>query len=59
LVWLSCSVSKLRTTIVSISKHAAKLGLKEEEMIQTLDKRIRDIYFGSAALLAVAVLSIG
>jgi hypothetical protein len=59
LVWLSCSVSKLRTTIVSISKHAAKLGLKEEEMIQKLDKRIKDIYFGSAALLAVAVLSIG
>lgn len=59
LVWLSCSVSKLRATIVSISKHAAKLGLKEEEMIQKLDKRIKDIYFGSAALLAVAVLSIG
>jgi hypothetical protein len=28
-------------------------------MIQKLDKRIKDIYFGSAALLAVAVLSIG
>ncbi|CAJ2633183.1 unnamed protein product [Trifolium pratense] len=59
LVWLSWSVSKLRATIVSISRHAAKLGWKEEEMIQKLDKRIRDIYFGSAALLALAVLSIG
>lgn len=58
LVWLSWAVSKLRATIVSISKNAGKLGLKEEEMVQKLDKRIRDIYFGSAALLAVAVLSI-
>ncbi|MCI00143.1 hypothetical protein A2U01_0021160, partial [Trifolium medium] len=58
-VLLSVILSKLRATIVSISRHAAKLGWKEEEMIQKLDKRIRDIYFGSAALLAVAVLSIG
>lgn len=58
-IWVSWAVSKLRTTIVSISKSAGKLGLKEEEMIQKLDKSIRDIYFSSAALLAVAVLSIG
>lgn len=58
LVWLSWAVSKLRATIFSISKNTGKSGLKEEVMIQKLDKRIRDIYFGSAALLAVAVLSI-
>ncbi|CAK8543401.1 unnamed protein product [Lathyrus sativus] len=58
LVWLSWAVSKLRATIYSISKNAGKSGLKEEVMIQKLDKRIRDIYFGSAALLVVAVLSL-
>ncbi|KAK7285400.1 hypothetical protein RJT34_20170 [Clitoria ternatea] len=56
LVWLSWAVNKLRTTIVNMSKNAGKLGLKEEEMIQKLDKGIRDIYVSAAALLAVAVL---
>lgn len=62
LVWLSWSVNKLRDTIVGINKNAGKLGLKEslglkdEEIIRKLDKNIRDIYFRSAALLAVAVL---
>lgn len=59
LVWLSWAVSKLKATIVFISKNAGKMNLKEEEMIQKLDKSIRDIYFGSAAVLAVAVLSLG
>ncbi|KAK7336719.1 hypothetical protein VNO77_17265 [Canavalia gladiata] len=56
LVWLSWGVNKLRATIVSIGKNAGKLGLKEEEMMQKLDKSIRDIYYSVAALLAVVVL---
>lgn len=56
LVWLSWAVNKLRATVVSISKNGGKLGLKEERMVQKLDKSIRDIYFSAAALLAVVVL---
>jgi len=56
LVWLSGAVNKLRATIVNISKNAGKLGLKEEEMLQKLDRSIRDIYYTAAALLAVVVL---
>ena len=56
LVWLSWVVNKLRATIVSISKNAGKLGSKEEDMIQKLDKSMREIYWSTAALLAVAVL---
>ncbi|XP_028762216.1 uncharacterized protein LOC114720731 isoform X1 [Neltuma alba] len=64
LVWLSWAVNKLRDTIIGISKNTGRLGLKEssnlkdQEIIQKLDKNIRDIYFRSAALLAVAVLSV-
>lgn len=63
LVWLSWAVNKLRDTVVGISKNTGKSGLKDssnskdEEIIQKLDKNIRDIYFRSAASLAVAVLS--
>ncbi|XP_020212505.1 uncharacterized protein LOC109797029 isoform X1 [Cajanus cajan] len=56
MVWLSGAVHKLRATIVSLSKNAGKLALKEEEMMQKLDKSIRDIYYTAAALLAVVVL---
>ncbi|XP_027349977.1 uncharacterized protein LOC113861385 isoform X6 [Abrus precatorius] len=50
------AVNKLRATVVSISKNAGKLGLKEEKMMQKLDKSLRDIYYSAAALLAVVVL---
>ncbi|KAK7378325.1 hypothetical protein VNO80_03764 [Phaseolus coccineus] len=56
LVWLSGAVNKLRVTIVSISKNAGKLGLKEEKMMQKLDKSITDIYYTAATLLALVVL---
>lgn len=56
LVWLSWAVVKLRATITSISKNAGKLSFKDEDMIQKLDRSIRDIYFSAAALLAVAAL---
>lgn len=56
LVWLSWAVNKLRATIVSISRNAGKLALKEEEMMQKLDNSIRDIYYTAAAVLAVIML---
>ncbi|CAJ1969197.1 unnamed protein product [Sphenostylis stenocarpa] len=56
LVWLSWAVNKLRDTIVGINKNAGKPRLKDEEMIQRVDKSLGEIYFRSAALLAVAVL---
>ena len=55
LVWLSWSVNKLRDTI-SISKNAGKLGSKDEEMFQKVDKSVKEVYFRAAALLAMAVL---
>lgn len=56
LVWLSWAVNKLRDTIVNTSKNAGKIGLKDEEMIQKVDKSLGEVYFRAAALLAVAVL---
>lgn len=56
LVWLSWAVNKLRDTIVCMNKNAGKLGLKDEEMIQKVDKSLREVYFRAATLLAVAVL---
>ncbi|XP_027364942.1 uncharacterized protein LOC113872000 isoform X2 [Abrus precatorius] len=56
LVWLSWAVNKLGDTIVSINKNTGKLGLKDEEMIQKVDKSLREVYFRAAALLAVAIL---
>ncbi|KAI3460856.1 hypothetical protein Pfo_017519 [Paulownia fortunei] len=56
LVWLSWAVNKLRDTVISISKTSGKLGAKEEEMMDHLDRNLKDIYFRAAALTAVAVL---
>lgn len=56
LVWLSWGVNKLRDTIVNISKNTGKMGLKDEEMIQKVDKSLKEVYFRAAALLVVAVL---
>ncbi|KAG2693591.1 hypothetical protein I3760_08G103800 [Carya illinoinensis] len=56
LVWLSCTVNKLRDTIVFISKNAGKLGLKEEQMMRRVDECMKEIYFETAALMVVAML---
>ncbi|CAA2987096.1 Hypothetical predicted protein [Olea europaea subsp. europaea] len=56
LVWLSWAIHKLRNTVISISKNSGKLALKEEEMMNNLDKSLKDIYFRIAALMAVTVL---
>ncbi|XP_011033678.1 PREDICTED: uncharacterized protein LOC105132086 isoform X2 [Populus euphratica] len=56
LVWLSWAVSKLKDTVVYISKHASKLGLKDEEIMGIVNKSFRDIYFRAVTVMAVAVL---
>lgn len=58
LVWLSWSVNKLSDTIVYINKNAGKVALKEEQVMRRVDKCTRDIYFGTAALMAVAMLKL-
>ncbi|CAK8572897.1 unnamed protein product [Lathyrus sativus] len=56
LVWLSWGVNKLRNTIVSINKNTGKMRLKDKDMIQKVDKSLKEVYFRAAALLVVAVL---
>lgn len=56
LVWLSWAVNRLRDTVISINKTPCKSGDKEEEMINHLDRNLKDIYFRAVALMAVVVL---
>lgn len=56
LVWLSWGVNKLRDTIANTSKNAGKIGLKDEEIIQKVDKSLKEVYFRAVALFVVAVL---
>ncbi|XP_076917816.1 uncharacterized protein LOC143578016 [Bidens hawaiensis] len=57
LVWLSWAVNRLRDTVVMISKNPnKKTGLKDEEMMKSLDRSVKEIYFRAAALMAVMVL---
>ncbi|KAJ9187678.1 hypothetical protein P3X46_003104 [Hevea brasiliensis] len=58
LVWLSWAVNRLRDTIVCTSKNASNLGLKDEEMLRSVDKSIKDVYFRAATLMAIAVLKL-
>ena len=56
LVWLSWAVNKLRNTIVHISKNSGKLDLKEEDMMERVDRSVNEIFFRAATVMAVAVL---
>ncbi|KZV32399.1 hypothetical protein F511_03682 [Dorcoceras hygrometricum] len=56
LIWLSWAVHKLRDTVVSISKISGRMGGKEEEMVNCLERNMKDICYRVAALMAVAVL---
>ncbi|KAL3517540.1 hypothetical protein ACH5RR_020129 [Cinchona calisaya] len=58
LVWLSWAVNRLRDTVISINKNSSKLDTREEEIMNKLDRSVKDIYFRAAALMAVAVLRI-
>ncbi|XP_062086209.1 uncharacterized protein LOC133792319 [Humulus lupulus] len=56
LVWLSWAVNKLRDTVVYANKNAGKMGLKEDEVMNKVDKSVEEIYFRAATLMAVALL---
>ncbi|KAH6772734.1 hypothetical protein C2S52_004455 [Perilla frutescens var. hirtella] len=58
LVWLSWAVNRLRNTVVSISKTSGKTDVKEEEMMNHLDRNLKDIYFRAVALIAVVALKV-
>nr|XP_027097275.1 uncharacterized protein LOC113716917 [Coffea arabica] len=55
LVWLSWAVNRLGDTVISI-KNSNKLDVREEEIMNKLDKSLKDIYFRAAAIMTVAVL---
>ncbi|KAG6703690.1 hypothetical protein I3843_07G093200 [Carya illinoinensis] len=56
LVWLSWAVNKLGDTILYIIKNSGKLNLKEEEIMRKMDKSVKEICFGTATLMVVAML---
>ncbi|KAK8509900.1 hypothetical protein V6N13_093738 [Hibiscus sabdariffa] len=56
LVWLSWAVNRLRDTVVHISKNTSKSDMKEEEMIERVERSVNQIYFRAVTLMAVAVL---
>lgn len=57
LIWLSWAVNKLRSTLVCVSRNTGKVaGLKEKEMMERVDKSVKEIYFRAATIMAVAVL---
>ncbi|KAL6505102.1 hypothetical protein OROGR_024919 [Orobanche gracilis] len=57
LVWLSCALNKLRDTVVAISKTCSgKVGEKEYEMMSSLDRDLKDVYFRAVALMAALVV---
>lgn len=56
LFWLSWAVSKLRSTIIYISKNSAKLGFEEEEMMRSVDESVKEIFFYAAASVAILML---
>ncbi|KAL1559687.1 hypothetical protein AAHA92_10001 [Salvia divinorum] len=58
LVWLSSAVNKLRNTVISISKSSGKLGAHEEEMLDRLDRNLKDVWLRVAAVMTVAVLQL-
>ncbi|KAJ8549074.1 hypothetical protein K7X08_032781 [Anisodus acutangulus] len=56
LIWLSWAVNNLRDTVVVINRSSGKLDVIEEDMMNNLDKNVKEIYFRAAILLAVVVL---
>ncbi|KAK9086657.1 hypothetical protein Syun_029051 [Stephania yunnanensis] len=58
LFWLSSAVNKLRNDVMYLSRKSNKLQLKEEEIMQNVDRSMNEIFFRSAALLAVFILRV-
>ncbi|CAK7348024.1 unnamed protein product [Dovyalis caffra] len=48
LVRLSWAANQLKDTVIYISKHASMVGLKDEEIIGSVDKSFLEIYFQSS-----------
>ncbi|XAR61238.1 hypothetical protein NMG60_11034884 [Bertholletia excelsa] len=56
LIWISWAVNRLRDTVIYVTKSSGKVNLKEDEMLKMLDRRVNEIFFRAATLMAVAVL---
>ncbi|KAK4732160.1 hypothetical protein R3W88_025148 [Solanum pinnatisectum] len=56
LIWLSWAVNNLRDTVVVINRSPGKLDMIEDDMMNNLDKNVKEIYFRAATLVAVVVL---
>ncbi|ESQ36597.1 hypothetical protein EUTSA_v10007898mg [Eutrema salsugineum] len=55
LVLLSWAVSRLREAIVNVKRKA----IKDEETTNTVERRIKDVYFGAATAIAMVALRFG
>lgn len=58
IISLSRAVHKLGDTVVTVSKISGKMREKEEEMMNCLERNMKDIYYRGAALMVVAVLMV-
>ncbi|PIM98265.1 hypothetical protein CDL12_29252 [Handroanthus impetiginosus] len=56
IIWLSWGVNKLRETVSFLSKRSGKMGAREDEMMEHLDRNLKDIFFRAAALMVVVML---
>lgn len=56
LVWLSWAVNKLSATVTYISRNGGRLQLKDDEVLERINKSMKEIYFRAATIMVVAVL---
>lgn len=56
LIWISSAVNKLRNAVISISRSSGKSSGQEEQMMDSLDRNLKDFCFRTAAVMAIAVL---
>ncbi|KAI4365664.1 hypothetical protein MLD38_021629 [Melastoma candidum] len=56
LMWLSWEVTKLRDTVIDIGRNSCKTGVKEDDVMDRVDRSVREIYLRAAALMALTVL---
>ncbi|KAK4766031.1 hypothetical protein SAY87_007673 [Trapa incisa] len=56
LVWLSWTINRLSSTLLYAVRKTTSLGGLEEEIMERVDRTVKEIYFGAATIMAVAVL---
>ncbi|KAJ4831174.1 hypothetical protein Tsubulata_025749 [Turnera subulata] len=56
LVWLSHGVNKLGDTVAYIGRNVGKGGLKDQEIMRSVDRSLKDVYSRAATVMAIAVL---